>query len=377
MTKESEVSARPPVEMRRKRRPPTVEIVASPTYDLLLSLFIVFSNPATHDFELDPTWIAKARAACPPEHLATLAFFFGDEDEAQWGAARLCGLLWQAPDPMDVSATLDWLAALPVADIYAILLERDGLGDDWLDTVRGILAMPAGGSKAKIEQHTRAISTFARRFPQGEREAVTHFLTAPEDERRRLITAVRAWYAAVFPADEARVSAVITREAASVAQRQGTLSVEALFSSAVRGIDLDLPAATERLVLAPCLLIMPTVFYFRTGETVTYCFPVTDSARVAADSALMQRQEMVRLFNALADDTRLRILKHLSERTMYLTELSEHLKLTKATTRHHMVRLRAAGLVTLHQRDHLSYYSLRRETLDEPTRTLLRYLNLT
>jgi len=32
---------------------------------------------------------------------------------------------------------------------------------------------------------------------------------------------------------------------------------------------------------------------------------------------------------------------------MYLTELSEHLKLTKATTRHHMVRLRAAGLVTL------------------------------
>jgi len=32
---------------------------------------------------------------------------------------------------------------------------------------------------------------------------------------------------------------------------------------------------------------------------------------------------------------------------MYLTELADRMDLTKATTKHHMVKLRDAGLVTL------------------------------
>jgi len=64
----------------------------------------------------------------------------------------------------------------------------------------------------------------------------------------------------------------------------------------------------------------------------------------------------------LGDETRLAILRQLSHRQMYLTELAEALKLTKATIQHHMVRLRAAGMVTLHDRrahEHKTYYTLR------------------
>jgi DNA-binding transcriptional ArsR family regulator len=118
---------------------------------------------------------------------------------------------------------------------------------------------------------------------------------------------------------------------------------------------------------------MPTVFHFPDDDTLTYCYPIKDAEHQGDD----QQVEMVRLFDALADKTRLKILRLLTQRQMYLTELTEHLEpLTKATIRHHMVRLRAAKLVTVHISDHLTYYSLRRETLEEPTRMILRYLGM-
>lgn len=362
------------VEMRRRRRQPPIQISSSPAYDLLLSLHVTF-GVAGGDYELDPTWAVRAQEKCDPALRQTLAFFFGDDEAEQWCGARLCALLWQAPVPAEISATIDWLAQIPVAEILTQLLDREGLGDDWREVATALIHAQTSPGETNADLSAR-IHTFAKRFPAHERAAVTTFLTEPEAERARLIEAIRAWHMLVFATEEPRISAIISREAARLEKRRTTVSGEDLFASVVRGIELDLPAATERLVLAPSVMIMPTIFHFRAGDTVTYCYPVADPSRAAADSETTQRHEMVRLFEALADDTRLRILRHLTTRQMYLTELSEHLKLTKATTRHHMIRLRAAGLVTLHVRDHLTYYSLNRETLDEPTRVLLRYLGV-
>jgi DNA-binding transcriptional ArsR family regulator len=373
MPKDADETVARPVELRRKRKPPEVVVIASPLYDLLLSLFVAFSQ-RNSDFELDPQrWLTLAQEHCPPELLATLAFFFGDEDERQWCASRLCKLLWQNPAPLDIPASLDWLAHLPVEQIFTVLLDRDGLGDDWYDTAIGLIQAQTSGTPRKGDG-SKSILAFARRFPAGERGAVGRFLAEPEAERARLVDALRQWYERVFVPEAARITAAVTREAAVLAKRLGEAPLEDVFASVVRGIEFNLPASTERLVLAPSVVIMPTVFYFPWGDTATYCYPITDALRSGADSLTTQRHEMVRLFEALADDTRLRILRHLSERQMYLTELAEHLKLTKATTRHHMVRMRAAGLVTLHMRDNLSYYSLNQEMLDEPTRMLARYL---
>ncbi len=359
------------VEMRRRRRQPIVRTLGSPVYDLLLSMHVAFCPPRLSEFELSASWLEGAVAACPPELRETLAFYFGEED-GQWCAARLCALLWRSPAPESIDATLAWLAALPVEEVLTILLKQDGLGDDWREVAVTLMQSYASGGK---DQAAR-VKPFTRRFPASEREAVARFVTEPEAERQRLIEAVRAWRRLVFAAEEPRISAIVSREAARLDRLRAELSLDELFGSVVRGIELDLPASIERLVLVPSLMIMPTIFHFTADDTITYCYPIADSEHASDDAETIQRREMVRLFEALADDTRLRILRYLAQRQMYLTELSEHLKLTKATTRHHMVRLRAAGLVTVHMRDHLSYYSLRRDTLDEPTRILSRYLGL-
>jgi ArsR family transcriptional regulator len=82
----------------------------------------------------------------------------------------------------------------------------------------------------------------------------------------------------------------------------------------------------------------------------------------------------VRLYRALGDDSRLRILRLLAERERYLTELANELGLSKPTVSHHMAQLRSAGLVTVSKQGNLTYYTLRRDRADEAGPELSAYL---
>ena len=83
---------------------------------------------------------------------------------------------------------------------------------------------------------------------------------------------------------------------------------------------------------------------------------------------------MLRLHRALGDGTRLRILKLLAERDLYLTEIAQQLELSKPTIKHHLAQLRAAGLLTIIESGAVVYYSLRKARLDDATVDLKRFL---
>jgi len=108
------------------------------------------------------------------------------------------------------------------------------------------------------------------------------------------------------------------------------------------------------------------------GGTV-FAYPVADTALGGTDR-FTPPVSAVRLYRALGDETRLRILKLLGERDHYLTELAQELDLSKPTIKHHLAQLRVAGLVTLTEEGSLTYYSLRRDRLDAAGREVRDYL---
>ena len=63
--------------------------------------------------------------------------------------------------------------------------------------------------------------------------------------------------------------------------------------------------------------------------------------------------ETLTVLKALADDTRIKILRALCERDMYVELLAERLQLTPATVSFHMKKLTAAGLVDYFRGDEL------------------------
>jgi DNA-binding transcriptional ArsR family regulator len=81
---------------------------------------------------------------------------------------------------------------------------------------------------------------------------------------------------------------------------------------------------------------------------------------------------LVRLYKALADERRLRILKMLMTKSYSLQELADEFGVAKTTLHHHLAILRTAGLVRIQSNEH--FYSLRPNTLSEVSELLNTYL---
>jgi len=69
-------------------------------------------------------------------------------------------------------------------------------------------------------------------------------------------------------------------------------------------------------------------------------------------------QEKTRFFKALADETRLRILKLLETREMCVCEIMVALDLTQPTASHHLGLLEKVGLVTNEKRGKWVFYHI-------------------
>jgi DNA-binding transcriptional ArsR family regulator len=90
-------------------------------------------------------------------------------------------------------------------------------------------------------------------------------------------------------------------------------------------------------VLVPSILSRPWVDITEFGSTKYFIYP-------ASPDPAAPDVELVEVYKALGDETRLRILRLMSSGTTGLTDLAEKLGLAKSTVHGHMVILRMAGL---------------------------------
>ena len=77
----------------------------------------------------------------------------------------------------------------------------------------------------------------------------------------------------------------------------------------------------------------------------------------------MTEEQVLQLFNCLADRSRLRILQSLLQEDMYAERLAQRLGVTRATVSFHMKKLEENGLVTSRADQYYTVYALRREVL--------------
>ncbi len=173
---------------------------------------------------------------------------------------------------------------------------------------------------------------------------------------------------------EPRVRTIIERDVALRAGDRKRLNPADLVERTTNGIRWLSEPGVRRVVLAPSYLARPYNFTFAGGDWRIFVYPVADAALEPVDP-LAPPVGVLRLHRALGDETRLRILRLLRDRDWYLTEIAERLELSKPTIKHHLAQLRAAGLVTLTEEGGLSYFSLRRDRLDDASSELKLYLS--
>ena len=198
-------------------------------------------------------------------------------------------------------------------------------------------------------------------------------LTRPLTELAPLARQVIRYWLPRYQAVEARVGRMLESDVAARQGEDSTRDPVGFVERTTNGIRIVPDQRIRRIVLAPSYFGRPYNSLTKVGDAQLICYPIADSSLGAADR-LAPPAATVRLYRALGDGSRLRILRLLAERDRYLTEIATELALSKPTINHHLAQLRAAGLVTLTHQGNLTYYSLRHDRAEEAGVELRAYL---
>jgi DNA-binding transcriptional ArsR family regulator len=226
-----------------------------------------------------------------------------------------------------------------------------------------VLRAAIGGPAAAVERYLAATD------PDLDRKALRRVVTLPPAEARaRLLRLLREGYTRVYAEDEARVAPLLARDAAALARRAETVTGGDLVEHATGGFVLGPDVPFAGVVLAPTFYFRPYNLITAYAGTRVFIYPIQMQTGDGAPPV-----ELVRLYKALGDETRLRMLRLLAGREMYLQELAKALGVSHVTALHHTATLRAAHLVQIVERENLKYYRLRDDRAREAAAQWLEF----
>jgi DNA-binding transcriptional ArsR family regulator len=329
-----------------------VEFDTRTAFDFVVSMFL---DPGD-EMELaadDRRWLADALAELPKDVRALVP----DGDKIV-GPINLAAPIVELPE---LSGAAEYVDAIGSADDERLLR---WLRADLLDSPE--LAVHAEAAYAGNRKAIAAIERISGEYSGAE---------LLRDSRRwlgLLRTAFGYWLTRYQPI-EPRIGEILRRDVEDRAGERATLLPSEIVERTTGGIRLLADPGVRRVILAPTYFGRPFNRIFAANGWRLFCYPIAETAIGGADR-FSPPVSAIRLYRALGDETRLRILKLLSERDHYLTELAQELELSKPTIKHHLAQLRVAGLVTLTDEGSLTYYSLRRDRLEAAGKEVRDYL---
>jgi DNA-binding transcriptional ArsR family regulator len=182
------------------------------------------------------------------------------------------------------------------------------------------------------------------------------------------LVALRNYHAVFFGEEEQRIAPKLIQALEHAQKRSEQLSTVDFLEEISQGIRYDGLPMIEELTLVPSFWISPFIQIHSMGPSRRLW---TFGARSAGDSLVPGEPvpDALRIsLKALADPTRLRILRYLHQQPLTMAELTKRLRLRMPTVIHHLSALRLAGLVSIHvetqTKGHRQKYGVRTEGLD-------------
>lgn len=342
------------IDLTAPRHELRVRIDPSPAYDFLACLYLLEHSEEGRGFEVSPDWVEGARRALGADLQADLALFF-----PRFGPTLgLVGVL-EHTQGLSVRKFIRRIQSTPAEALLELMLAGALPDRQALPLLRAAI----GGSRDAVEAflaatHSEADVDSLRRLAA----------LSPSEAKSRLVRLLREGYARVYAGEEDRVVPLLEQSAAALARKGAVSGSTELVEQATGGFVLQPGAASAGVVLAP-------TYFFRPYNLVTsylgvrvFIYPIEPPHAGGVPP------DLLRLYKALGDETRLRVLRLLSGRDMYLQELAKTLGVSHVTVLHHMAMLRAAHLVQVIERDNLKHYRLRAERAQEAAAEWLEFV---
>lgn len=341
---------------------PIIEIDFGLAYEFLESLMLV--NEEEHfEYEIGNEWFDKVRTMAGTELLTSIQQFHVQCNHL-W--KHLFGLAYESEAPKDVETFLAHLETVEPLELRLHLIgyyRRSFRRTTPID----VILQAAEGDK---EAQRQFLST---PFPNDEdwQNGLRHIFSLDlETTKTTLLHILHQWYERVFSDQQEQLLPILERDAQAKRALQPTMSPERLIETATNGLAYVPEPGLRRVLLIPSYLNRPWNDPCEYHDLKIFSYPVADENVTEDPHAPPAR--LVRLYKALADERRLRILKMLMTRNYTLQEMADEFGVAKTTMHHHLSTLRTAGLVLIQSNQHL--YSLRHNMLSEVSTILDTYL---
>jgi DNA-binding transcriptional ArsR family regulator len=326
-----------------------------PAYDFVFSLSADAGETDDIPAE-DRAWLTTAKALMAESVRGPALELF---------AAELCVhsavLLVDRPEARTASQVVDAMASATAAEFVRGIFEYSPREPELASLI-----------DRALDGDESAVTALEESLGDHVKEGRLQLLRDPDGSMKAIVDVLAAW-ARHFTPIEPRIAEILERDYDARAADRASLTPVDVIERTTGGIRWLPEAGIRRVVLAPSYFSRPYNFLMSAFDWRLFGYPVADAALEATDP-LAAPQAVVRLHRALGDETRLRILKLLAGRDLYLTEIAQQLDLSKPTIKHHLALLRAAGLVTITESGTVVYYSLRRNRLDDASADIKRFL---
>jgi DNA-binding transcriptional ArsR family regulator len=354
----------PPAHRALPGRPPTVEILASPAIEMIMTL-AAFTDRARTGYAVGDRWFAAAARDAGPELVRRVRRFSGGSDMV-W--ANLVSLAYDSPPPREVREFVQCVTKTSAPELKLRLVGHYVRFFRRATPPEVIAAAAAGdvGARRKF---------LATSYPNETawQAALRHLLPLDATEvRREAVDILRGWDERVFRSRAAALMGPVRVDAERISALARTRDVDTLITT-VTGEDNPLEPGIRHVLLLPSTVLRPAVHRFDHHDTRILAVPV-DEASIAAAGSGAPPQQLTQVLRAVADERRLRILQRLSTSDARVADLARHTGMPATTLLHHLGILRAAGLVQPCPDDR--GYTLRSDRLHDLPGALIAWLGI-
>ena len=358
----------------KKQQPkqPVIEWDQGTAHDFFIS-YSVLKDPKK--FGVRSAWASGMRARLQAEDKAIL-------DEALMVINQPTMWLYSLPQPKDVESCLAALSQVPAESRLATLTRCPAQEDKCSSAQQLLIAVSKRGSWNDDDLESLG-ALYAKIKPNHHgpsREDLKIILTwwaEAEKYGEKYLRALRHYYEVFFKEEEQRIIPKLRSALEYTKERSKHLTSIELIEEVSHGIRYEGIPDIKKITLIPSYWISPFVMI---GNTNKQHQLLRFGARPAEDSLVPGEPipDALRVsLKALADPTRLRILRYLHQEPLTMAELTKRLRLRMPTVIHHLSALRLAGLVLIHVEagdKRRQRFSARAEGLDTALQSLKAFL---
>ncbi|MGI6260188.1 MAG: ArsR/SmtB family transcription factor [Anaerolineaceae bacterium] len=303
-------------------------------YDLFISLRILHEP---EEYNIRASWAAGVRSRVPLEHRQTL------EQLTRITAVPLA-FIHSLDEPKDSRALLNKIRQISPIKFLEEITIHPRTPQEIKDLFHNTSPRKKW-SKEEIELLSNRRGLKDSKTAKVVLKAFYDAWAQPEFFHERVIGAIEAYVETFFAEEEQRIRPILEEELSHARMRAGSRPLPAMLEEITSGVRLGDLGHISSITLAPTFWGSPFMFFEHLRD---YELIALFGARPGTMSIIpgdIVPDALLRGMKAMADSTRLRILRYLAQEPQTAAELSRILRLRPPTVNHHLNQLRLAGMV--------------------------------